>query len=174
MTATMYFLLCAGLPVLFIGGFWWLTVLIFLLRVKETKGRIVEVQSSHNRKGSLISRTLAEFQTEDGKTVQFTEYTGRSMGIFEFVILIPVLLVRYLYQKIRGKVTVETYDEDTVQILYDPKNPSRAHINNFNYLHSRPLSIMMLGVLISMSSIPVVYNFYAAIYHFLNKFFWWV
>src|SRR5690242_7548019 len=110
MTGSMYFFLCAGIPFLLIGGLWWLTVLMFLLRVRETKGRIVEIQSSRSRSGSLTSRTLAEFQTEDGKTVQFTQYTGRSMGLFEFLVLIPILIVRYLYQKVFSKPIGVTYD----------------------------------------------------------------
>ncbi len=96
------------------------------------------------------------------------------MGLFEFLILIPVLIVRYLYQKARGKVTGVTYDGDVVEVLYDPKDPSRAHINNFHYLHARPLAIMILGLLISMSGIPVIYNFFSKIGEFLGKFFWWV
>ena len=171
MTGSMYFFLCAGTPLILIGGFWWSTILIFLLRVKETTGKILSLETSRTRNAS---RTLAEFQTEDGKTIQFTTYTGRSLGIFEFLILIPILLVRYLYQKALGKVTVETYDGDVVKILYDPNNPNRAHINNFNYLHSRPLTLIMLGIFISMSSIPVVYNFYSKIGEFLGKYVAWL
>ena len=168
MTPTMYFLVCAGFPLILIGGFWWSTILIFLLRVREVEGRIVSVQTSASGKSS---RTIAEFQTEDGKTVQFTEYTGRSLGLFEFLILIPVLVVRYLFQKARGRVTVETYDGDTVNILYDPNNPSRAHINNFTYLHARPLFWLVFGVLISMGGIPAVYNFFSKISELVGKFF---
>ncbi len=172
MTVPMYFLLCAGLPFILIGGFWWGTILIFLMRTKETKGRIVSIETTSSDRGrSARSRTLAEFQTEDGKTVQFTESAGRSMGFFEFFILIPVLIVRYLYQKAFSTVIGVTYDGDAVQILYDPKDSSRAHINNFHYLHGRPLSTIMLGVLISISSIPAVYNFYSKIGELLNKFF---
>jgi hypothetical protein len=171
MTGPMYLFLCAGVPLILIGGFWWSTVLIFLLRAKETTGKILSLETSRHRNAS---RTLAEFQTEDGKTIQFTTYTGRSLGIFEFFILIPILLVRYLYQKALGKVTVETYDGDTVKILYDPNNPNRAHINNFNYLHSRPLALIMLGALISIGAIPVVSNFYSKIGEFLEKYLSWL
>jgi hypothetical protein len=171
MTATIFFFLCIASPFLLIGGFWWLTILIFLLRVKETSGRIISVETSRTGKSS---RTFAEFQIEDGKTVQFTEYTGRSMGLFEFLILIPVLLIRYLYQKVFNTPVGVTYEGDTVQVLYDPTNPSRAHIKNFHYLHARPLFVIMIGLLISISAIPEVLNFYSKIGEFLTRFFWWV
>jgi|GEM_PF-2870613 hypothetical protein len=143
-------LLCVGAPLIIGGAIWGAIQIIFLLLAKEATGRIVDEKPfRYNRSGTMY-RPVVEFQTQDGKTIQFTE-SQASTPDFGAITGILSLLVSLL----RGK---GLEDAGKVRVVYDPKKPTRAHIKSFEYLFLFPTILILAGVIVTQFDNPQLWG----------------
>ena len=148
-------LLCIGAPLVIAGVLWGAFNLIFLLRAKETTGRIVGEKSHHSNQNGTTHSPIVEFQGPDGQMIEFTENLGSSAdlgaitGIFQL-----------LFSLLRGKSLDEAAEDAvTVRVVYDPRRPTRAHIKGFQYLFLVPTILIVAGVIVSQFDNPIFMNF---------------
>lgn len=168
MTVSLVISLCIGFPFLLIGALWWLYNFNFILRATETTGKIID----HKNDGSHgMIRPIVEFQGPDGKMLTFTEATGHasetSGGFLELIIILPVLIWQMFANRNKADQTIDT--PEIVKVVYDPNNPSRAHIKSFWYFYGRPMILIAIGLFVGISGIPFIAALYGKIFSFLTK-----
>ena len=149
-------LLCIGMPLVIAGILWGVFNLIFLLRAKETTGKIVGEKSHRTNRSGTTYSPIVEFIGPDGKTVEFSENLGSSAdlgaitGIFQL-----------LSSLLRGKgLNAAAEDIATVRVVYDPRKPTRAHIKSFQYLFFFPTLLAVIGVVIILLDNPIFISFW--------------
>jgi hypothetical protein len=94
-------LYCVAVPILLLSAAMFLSNILFTLRAQKTRGTVVGYKTSRSAKEGGGQAEIVEFSAADGKTVQFTEKAHRT---------------RFIQRQ-----------GHTVNVLYDPNNPSRAH-----------------------------------------------
>ena len=139
MFSVNYSYVCIG--GLFLGGAL-LTLLwniAFLMRSESTEGEIVGSEGSENDEGS-ISQHIVQFKTKDGQTIEFTD-SALVEGSFEAIV---DLLNTFIFKR-------ETSNK--VMVVYDPNNPKRARIKNFQYLYFWPLLLFFIATVACIASV---------------------
>jgi hypothetical protein len=163
-----YGYLCIGIPLIVIGGAWWLYNLAFLSRATETTGKIVGYDNGGGGRHSTL-RPIVEFQSSDGHLITFTNRNGQqsesSGGFLELLIILPILLFQIFSKKEKENTPEEV---EMVQVLYDPNNPNRARIKNLLHIHVSPVLFIMLGFLVCAAGIPTINYFYTSIFSFIE------
>jgi hypothetical protein len=150
----MGMLLCIGAPLVIAGVIWGGINLIFMLLAKEATGRIVDERSFRTDESGTMYRPVVEFQSADGKMIQFTESMA-STPDFGNIAGMGKLLASLL----RGK-GLEDAAEDaiTVRVVYDPKKPTRAHIKSFEYLFLFPTILIVAGIIVTQFDNPQLWG----------------
>src|SRR5690606_26618807 len=113
-------IVCVAVPILLLSLGMFVRSILFTLRAEKTTGTIVDFKTSSSSKSGVTQAEVVEFQLPDGKTIQFTEKSYRSRIILNY-----------------GK---------NVSVLYDPQNPTNAHINSFWTLYFVPVILLIIGL----------------------------
>jgi hypothetical protein len=86
----------------------------------RVKGIVIELNTSRGRRGSITSAPVVEYVTTDGRIEHYASGTYTSPPSFEL--------------------------NETVEILYNPKNPKDAMIDSFGQLWLAPMIVGGLGI----------------------------
>jgi hypothetical protein len=145
-------LYCAAVPILLISAGMFLSSILFSLRAKKTTGTVVGYRTSRSAKGGSGQAEIVDFSGPDGKTIQFTEKVYRTRIIQR--------------------------EGHTVNVLYDPNNPSRARINSFATLYLIPAILAVVGIGLILFNLPMFHAPMQKLLDFLlgliNKLPWWL
>jgi hypothetical protein len=145
-------LYCAAVPILLISAGMFLSSILFSLRAQKTTGTVVGYRTSRSAKGGGGQAEIVDFIGPDGKTIQFTEKVYRTRIIQR--------------------------EGHTVNVLYDPNNPSRARINSFATLYLIPVILAMVGIGLILFNLPMFHAPMQKLLDFLlgliNKLPWWL
>jgi hypothetical protein len=133
-----YVLLCIGGLFLIASFLLFLWNLLFLLRSETTEGEIIGDDREENNEGT-IARTMVEFKTKDGQTIQFTDSALVDDSFAIMGILYSLLVKGKNYNK--------------VMVVYDPNNPKRARIKNFLFFYFWPMVIGLIGLAICVGGV---------------------
>ena len=125
-------LYCAAVPILLISAAMFVSSILFTLRAQKTTGTVVGYRTSRSAKGGGSQAEIVEFTGPDGKTVQFTEKVYRTRIIQR--------------------------EGHTVNVLYDPNNPSRARINSFATLYLIPVILAVVGIGMILFNLPMFHG----------------
>jgi hypothetical protein len=160
-------LLCIGAPLVIAGILWGGINLIFMLLAKETTGRIVDEVSFRSNEDGTTYRPVVEFQSADGKMIQFTENVSSTPDIANIGGLFKLLV-----SLLRGKgLDDAAEDAITVRVVYDPSKPTRAHIKSFEYLFLFPTILIVAGIIVTQFDNP---QLWALVEDPLNQVWEWV
>ena len=145
-------LYCAAVPILLISAAIFLSNILFSLRAQKTTGTVVGYKTSRSARGGGGEAEIVEFIGPDGKTVQFTEKVYRTRII--------------------------QMEGHTVNVLYDPNNPSRARINSFATLYLIPFILAVVGIGLVLFNLPMFHEPMQKLLDFLvelaKKLPWWL
>jgi hypothetical protein len=125
-------LYCVAVPILLLSAAMFLSNIVFTLRAQKTRGTVVGYKTSRSAKGGGGQAEIVEFSGADGKTVQFTEKAYRTRFILR--------------------------EGHTVNVLYDPNNPSRARINSFATLYLAPVILAVVGIGMILFNLPMFHG----------------
>lgn len=134
--------------------FWGLFLLINNLRLKRAVGVIVDHDVSQGDTDTMTAE-IVEFETPDGK-----KHTIK--GIYSNETFIETILDAVLRR-------VQKKDENQVVVLYDPRFPEKARINNFKNLYFLPLLLFVIGLCMFLNSIPLIHDLIAPVLNILDK-----
>lgn len=144
-------MLCFILPAFVLGG----AMFVSRLRYKKAAGTVVGEDVVGNDTDQL-SAPIVEFETPDGTKIVFTEKVHSSETIVD---VLAKLAVGIAFKKDPNKVTV----------LYDPKDPHKARLNNFGNLYMFPLALFIVGLFIILLTIPGFEDLFGKLTAFLDK-----
>jgi hypothetical protein len=143
---------CAAVPILLISAGMFLSNILFTLRAKKTSGTVVGYRTSRSARGGGGEAEIVEFTGPDGNTIQFTEKVYRARIIQR--------------------------EGHTVNVLYDPNNPSRARINSFATLYLIPVILAVVGIGMILFNFPMFQGPIQKLLDFLDalvkKLPWWL
>jgi hypothetical protein len=108
-----------GVLLIVIAVILFIRTVIFLLSSKKVQGTIVRMAQYTDSSGSRYDPVF-QFKTADGRTLEVEDSTGSNPPQFRV--------------------------GQSVKIAYDPKNPSRAHINKQTNLFFAPLLLCLMGL----------------------------
>lgn len=134
-TALVFFVIGAGM---FVGGavFGWSSYQS-LVGKERTEATVVNVETTEGVDNDVEYFPTVEFTTADGQFIQSTPAVVRETTA------------------LGGLVTVDNSDDgyetvyrvgDTVEVFYDPADPSKVVLNDFNKLWVGPLVVGGLGI----------------------------
>jgi hypothetical protein len=145
-------ILCGAVPILLIAAGMWIYNLFILVRYTKTKGTVVGYKTSRSSRGGGGSAEIVQFQGPDGGTIEFTE---------------KAYISRIIHM-----------EGQSVNVLYDPSQPTRARVNKFTSLYLAPLILTVVGALMILFNTPA---FHAPIQKllewldgFVQKLPWWL
>jgi hypothetical protein len=125
-------LYCVAVPILLISAGMFVSSMLFTLRAQKTMGTVVGYRTSRSAKGGGGQAEIVEFSGPDGRTVQSTEKVYRTRIIQR--------------------------EGHTVNVLYDPNNPSRARINSFATLYLIPAILAVVGIGLILFNLPMFHG----------------
>jgi hypothetical protein len=123
-------LVCAviGLGLIVGGAFWATRRLDFLKHCLHAQGTVVEQREKTGSKFTTYYYPVVEFRTENGEKVQFVGGAGSSGG--------PLIQTG-----------------STVEVVYDPADPSQARIKSFTQYWLGPVGIAAMGLALALTGI---------------------
>lgn len=143
---------CVAIPLLIVSGPIILNNILFTLRSEKTTGIVTGYESKRSSKNGTTHAETVEFQAPDGKTIQFTEKLYRTVFIIS-----------------TGR---------TVNVLYNPEDPTQARINSFITLYSIPTILLVISLGVIFFSLPMFSGLLKTILDFItnliNKLPWWL
>lgn len=99
-------------------------------------------------------RPVVEFQTQDGKTIQFTESQASTPDFGAITGIVSLL-----FSLLQGKGFEDAAaDAGKVRVVYDPKKPTRAHIKSFEYLLLFPAILILAGMVVAQLDNPQLWS----------------
>src|SRR5689334_9724598 len=102
-------IICGAVPILIVAAGMWIYNLSMVIRCEKTTGTVVGYDTQRGGKGSGAQAEIVEFQLPNGEKVTFTD---------------KAYLSRFI-----------EWEGQTVSVLYDPNQPTRARVNKFSTLY---------------------------------------
>ncbi len=143
---------CGAVPILLVAAGMWAYNLFLVLRYEKASGTVVGYDTQRGGKGSGSQAEIVEFQLPNGEKVTFTDKA-------------------YLNRLI-------LWGGQTVSVLYDPNQPTRARVNKFSTLYLLPIVLTLVGAGIILSGLPIFHGpmqqLMDALQKVIDKLPWWL